>query len=153
MAKIICIALLYVFSTYSYSQTPVEVIKGIQNYIQNTSQSAWFDPINEEGMLENGIVFDTSYYILPDNNVFSIIYTLYDKTSIRKTFYYKEGQLIAAIIEEHDVNNSNQLLRFADYFFKNHLLINTTDEQEHFPSEKAFNEGLKLLDEFMTRNV
>lgn len=152
MKKIICIALLHVFSTYSFSQTPEEVIKEVQNYIQNTSQSAWFDPVNENGSLEDGTIFDKSYYILPDNDVFSIIYTLYNKTNIRKVFYYQEKKLIAAIIEEHDVNNSNQLLRYADYFYKNDLLINTSDEQKHFPSKKAFDEGLILLDEFMKRD-
>lgn len=152
MKKIICITIFSLFSTFAISQTSEENIKEVQNYIQNTSQTAWFDPINEKGSLEDGILFDKSYYILSNDEVFSIIFTLYDKTSVRKVFYYKENQLIAAIIEEHDVNNSNKLLRYADYFYKNGTLINSTDEQKSFPSGDAYQEGTKLLKEYKLKN-
>src|SRR5690606_21558663 len=135
------------FAINCFAQTDDAAIKEIQQYIQNTSQSGWFDPVNKTGSLDDGSTYDLAYYILPEEAVFSIIYTVFDKNTLRKVFYYKNNELIAAIIEEHDGNNANQLLWYADYFYKVELLINTTDENEDCSSTKAYAEGTEKLKE------
>ena len=132
-----------VFVTLSFAQTNDTEIKQIQNYIQTTSQSEWFDPINNSGTLENGILYDLAYYILPNNETFSIIYTVFDKKTLRKVFYFKENKIIACIIEETDANNANKLLRYADYFYKNGTLMNAEAENKDFPSAAIHQEGLE----------
>lgn len=130
------------FVTLSFAQTNDTEIKQIQNYIQTTSQNEWFDPINKSGTLENGISYDLAYYILPNNETFSIIYTVFDKTTLRKVFYFKESKIIACIIEETDANNANKLLRYADYFYKDGTLMNPESENKDFPSVAIHQEGL-----------
>src|SRR5690606_28865996 len=90
--------------------------------------------------------------ILPDTKTFSIIYTVFDKYTLQKVFYYKENQLIACIIEETDANNANKLLHYADYFYKNGVLINAGDENKEFPATEAYLEGMEKLKEFNTLN-
>lgn len=119
-------------------------IKEIQKYIQSTSQNEWFDPVNSSGTLDNGTSYDLSYYVLPDTDIFSIIYTVYDKYTIQKVFYYKDKKLIACILEETDANNANKLIRYVDYFYKDGVLINTADENKNLPSNTLLAEGLEL---------
>lgn len=134
-------------ATSVFAQNNDAEIKSIQNYIQSTSQNEWFDPINKPGTAANGSTYDLSYYVLPDNNIFSIIYTVFDKYTLQKVFYYKNTELIACIIEETDANNANKLLRYADYFFKDGQLINTTDENKEIPSATIYQEGIQKLKE------
>lgn len=133
--------------TSVFAQSNDTEIKTIQNYIQSTSQNEWFDPINKNGKLPSGAAYDLSYYILSDKNVFSIIYTVFEKYTLQKVFYYKENQLIACVVEETDANNANKLLRYVDYFYTNGLLINTADENKELPSETMYSEGLLKLKE------
>lgn len=142
----ILIAVLCFYNTSA--QTNEIEIKQVQAYIQSTSQSEWFDPINQTGTLANGNTFDRAYYVLPNNQVFSIIHTVFEKQTLQKVFYFKNDQLIACIIEETDANNANKLLRYADYFFNDGVLINTDDENNDFPSEEAFTQGITLLKSF-----
>lgn len=147
MKKLIIITLFLFFSVCGFSQTNDENIKEIQHYIQTTSQNEWFDPVNKSGTLQNNSTFDLAYYILPTNEVFSIIYTVFDKNTLRKIFYYQNNKLIACIMEETDPNNANKLLRYADYFYQNGILINVNDEKKDFPSNTAYQEGIKQLKE------
>lgn len=146
MKKIIFICAIALTSLNLQAQT--NQIEKIQNYIQETSQTEWFDPINKTGALLNGSTYDLSYYVLPDNTMFSIIYTVFDKTTLRKSFYYQNSQLIACIVEETDGNNANKILRYADYFLKDNLLINKEDENLSFPSNEIISEGLQNLKEY-----
>lgn len=139
----ILIAVLCFYNTSA--QTNETEIKQVQTYIQSTSQNEWFDPINETGTLANGNTFDRAYYVLPNNQVFSIIHTVFEKQTLQKVFYFKNDQLIACIIEETDANNANKLLRYADYFFKDGVLINITDENKDFPSTETYQQGIDLL--------
>lgn len=144
--KKIAILFVYMFMvTTLQAQDHTETIKEIQNYIQETSQNQWFDPINKNGNLENGTSYDLSYYVLPTNEVFSIIYTVFEKHTTQKVFYYKNNQLIACITEETDANNANKLLRYADYFYKNGILLNTLEEKKEMPSNQFYNEGMQKL--------
>lgn len=146
MNNYILVLLLAVYGTFTTSaQTADAEIKTIQQYIQSTSQNEWFDPINKTGKFDNGSLYDLSYYVLPNQQTFSIIYTVFEKYSLRKIFYYKENKLIACIIEESDTNNANKLLRYADYFYKDGLLINTSDENKDFPSTTIYEEGIQNL--------
>ncbi|HLW63059.1 MAG TPA: hypothetical protein VKY33_06615 [Flavobacterium sp.] len=147
MKKILLNLVFSLFAFNCFAQTDDAAIKEIQQYIQNTSQSGWFDPVNKTGSLDDGSTYDLAYYILPEEAVFSIIYTVFDKNTLRKVFYYKNNELIAAIIEEHDGNNANKLLWYADYFYKDSVLINTKDEKENIPSNTAYLEGMKKLKE------
>lgn len=135
------------FTTSIFAQNNDAEIKTIQNYIQSTSQNEWFDPINKPGTTANGSMYDLSYYVLSDNNIFSIIYTVFDKYTLQKVFYYQNNELIACIIEETDANNANKLLRYADYFFKEGQLINTADENKEIPSAVIYQEGIQKLKE------
>lgn len=132
----------------SYAQTNDTEIKQIQNYIQIISEDEWFDPINKNGTLANNNTYDVAYYVLPDNKIFSIIYTVFDEHTLQKVFYYKDNQLITCIIEESDPNNYNKLLRYADYFFKDGVLINTNNENKDFPSTEAYQEGINQLQNY-----
>lgn len=147
MKKILLNLVFSLLAFNCFAQTDDAVIEEIQYYIQSTSQNEWFDPVNKTETLDDGSVSDLSYYILPNGEVFSIIYTVFDKNTLRKVFYYQNDKLIAAIIEEHDGNNANQLLWYADYFYKDGLLINTTDENKDFSSMKAYTEGMEKLKE------
>ena len=145
MKKVIA-SLFFVLSvSTAFAQKNDAEIKQIQSYIQTTSQNEWFDPINKNGTLENGASYDLAYYILPNNETFSIIYTVFEKHSLQKVFYYKENQLIACIVEENDTNNANKLLQYADYFYKDGVLINPADENKLFPSATIYQEGLEQL--------
>ena len=128
----------------THAQNTNSEIKEIQKYIQSTSQNEWFDPVNSSGTLDNGTSYDLSYYVLPDTDIFSIIYTVYDKYTIQKVFYYKDKKLIACILEETDANNANKLIRYVDYFYKDGVLINTADENKNLPSNTLLAEGLEL---------
>lgn len=150
MKKIILNLVFSLFAFNSFAQTNNAVIEEIQQYIQSTSQNEWFDPVNKTGTLEDGSTYDLAYYILPDDEIFSIIYTLFDKNTLRKVFYYQNNELIASIIEERDGNNANELLRYADYFYKNGVLINNNDEKKDFPSMEVYTEGMEKLKEFNT---
>lgn len=150
MKKIILNLVFSLFAFNSFAQTNNAVIEEIQQYIQSTSQNEWFDPVNKTGTLEDGSTYDLAYYILSDDEIFSIIYTLFDKNTLRKVFYYQNNELIASIIEEHDSNNANELLRYVDYFYKDGVLINNNDEKKDFPSMKAYTEGMEKLKEFNT---
>lgn len=144
--KKIAILFVYMFMvTTLQAQDHTETIKEIQNYIQETSQNQWFDPINKNGNLENGTSYDLSYYVLPTNEVFSIIYTVFEKHTTQKVFYYKNNQLIACITEETDANNANKLLRYADYFYKDGLLLNSLEEKKDMPAADFYNEGMQKL--------
>lgn len=147
MKKILLNLVFSLLAFNCFAQTDDAVIEEIQYYIQSTSQNEWFDPVNKTETLDDGSVSDLSYYILPNGEVFSIIYTVFDKNTLRKVFYYQNNKLIAGIIEEHDGNNANKLLWYADYFYKDGLLINTTDENEDFSSTKAYAEGTEKLKE------
>jgi|SRR5690606_1887361 len=147
MKKIITSLLLICSITTAFAQINDTEIKQIQSYIQSTSQNEWFDPVNKNGTLANGTPYDLAYYILPDNKTFSIIYTVFDKYTLQKVFYYKEDLLIACIIEETDANNANKLLQYADYFYKDGTLINTNDEKKEFPAIEAYQEGMEKLKE------
>jgi len=147
MKKILYISLLFVGCLTTEAQINTEV-EHVQNYIQTTSQTEWFDPINKTGVLENGSQYDLSYYVLPDNTLFSIIYTVFDKATLRKSFYFKNNQLIACIVEETDTNNANKILKYADYFIKDNVLINKEDENKYFPSTNIINEGLEKINTF-----
>ncbi len=140
-------AIVCMFTASAMAQNSEADIKAIQNYIQTTSQNEWFDPINKSGTAANGSTYDLSYYVLSDNTVFSIIYTVFDKHTLQKVFYYKNNELTACIIEETDANNANKLLRYADYFFKNGQLINTADENKEIPSTTIYAEGMQKLKE------
>lgn len=147
MKKIVLsILCMFLFSSGFAQNTDAE-IKEIQSYIQSTSQNEWFDPINSTGTLPSGGTYDLSYYLLPDSNIFSIIYTVFEKYTLQKVFYYKNNQLIACIVEETDANNANKLLRYADYFYNNQQLINTADENKEIPSASLHAEGLQKLNE------
>ena len=147
MKKIIT-SLFFVLSiSTAFGQENNAEIKQIQSYIQTTSQNEWFDPVNKPGTTTNGLAYDLSYYMLSDTDVFSIIYTVFDKHTLQKVYYYKENQLIACIIEETDANNANKLLQYADYFYKDGVLINTADENKQFPSATIYQEGLEKLKE------
>ncbi len=148
MKKIIASFLLLFSISTAFAQDSDTEIKQIQSYIQATSQNEWFDPVNKNGTLANGTLYDLAYYILPDTKTFSIIYTVFDKYTLQKVFYYKENQLIACIIEETDANNANKLLHYADYFYKNGVLINADDENKEFPATEAYLEGMEKLKEF-----
>ena len=147
MKKLIIVTVFSFFSISGFSQTNDKNIKEIQHYIQTTSQNEWFDPVNKSGTLANNSTFDLAYYVLPTNEVFSIIYTVFDKNTLRKIFYYQNNELIACIIEETDPNNANKLLRYADYFYQNGILINANYEKKDFPSNIAYQEGIKQLKE------
>lgn len=150
MKKIILTIVCLFFITSVFAQNNDVEIKTIQSYIQSTSQNEWFDPINKPGTTANGQSYDLSYYVLSDNTVFSIIYTVFDKYTLQKVFYYKNNELIACIIEETDANNANKLLRYADYFYKNGVLINANGENKEFPATEAYLEGIQKLKEFNT---
>ncbi len=145
MKKIITTCLLFFAIASTFAQNSHEDIQTIQNYIQKTSQNEWFDPINKKGSLSNNTTYDTAYYLLSNDSVFSIIHTVYEKHTLQKVFYYKEGALIACIVEETDANNANRLLQYADYFFKDGALLNTGDEKEAFPAAALFTEGMEKL--------
>ncbi|HUH25293.1 MAG TPA: hypothetical protein VLY87_01575 [Flavobacterium sp.] len=147
MQKTITTLLFSLFTICGFSQTNDADIKEIQEYIQTTSQSEWFDPVNKNGTLANNSTYDLAYYILPTNEVFSIIYTVFDKNTLSKVFYYQNNELIACIIEETDPNNANKLLRFADYFYKAGVLIQTNEEKIDFPSNEAYQKGMEKLKE------
>lgn len=147
MKKIFLTVVCMFLTTSVFAQNNDTEIKTIQNYIQSTSQNEWFDPINSTGTLANGSTYDLSYYVLPDKNIFSIIYTVFEKHTLQKVFYYKNNLLIACIVEETDANNANKLLRYADYFYSNGQLINTADENKELPSVTLHSEGLQKLKE------
>ena len=121
MKKILYISLLFVGCLTTEAQINTEV-EHVQNYIQTTSQTEWFDPINKTGVLE--------------------------KATLRKSFYFKNNQLIACIVEETDTNNANKILKYADYFIKDNVLINKEDENKYFPSTNIINEGLEKINAF-----
>jgi len=131
----------------SFAQTADGEIKKIQAYIQATSQNEWFDPVNKTETLENGSVYDLAYYIKPDLETFSIIYTVFEKHTLKKIFYYRNNDLIACIVEETDPNNANKLLQYADYFYKDGILINIADEKKGFSSKEIYEEGIQKLKE------
>jgi|SRR5690606_7081173 hypothetical protein len=147
MKNIILTLVCMFLGTSVFAQNNDAEIKTIQTYIQSTSQNEWFDPINKPGTNANGLAYDLSYYVLADDSVFSIIYTVFDKYTLQKVFYYKQNELIACIVEETDANNANKLLRYADYFFKNGQLINTADENKELPSNLLYAEGVQKLKE------
>lgn len=130
------------------AQETNQEIKNIQTFIQETSQNEWFDPINKMDKLDNGVSYDIAYYVLTNKEVFSIIYTVFDKTTLRKSFYYKQNQLIACIVEETDANNANKILKYADYFIKDNELINKLEEKSYFPSKDIITEGIEKLNAF-----
>jgi len=131
----------------AFAQTADDEIRKIQTYIQTTSQNEWFDPVNKTGTLENGTLYDLSYYVKPDQEAFSIIYTVFEKHTWKKIFYYRDNDLIACIIEETDPNNANKLLQYADYFYKDKVLINVSDEKKGFPSGEIYEQGIQILKE------
>ena len=147
MKKIFITVVCLFLATSVFAQNNDAEIKTIQNYIQSTSQNEWFDPINKPGTTATGSTYDLSYYVLSNNNVFSIIYTVFDKYTFQKVFYYKNNELIACIIEETDANNANKLIKYADYFFKDGQLINTADENKEIPSATIYQEGIQKLKE------
>lgn len=153
MKKTIINSLFLFFTGLTFAQTNDANIKQIQNYIQTTSQTEWFDPINVKGTLSGGNSYDLAYYMLPTQEPFSIIYTVFSKTTIRKVFYYENKELVACIIEETDANNANKLLRYADYFYKEGVLINTADEKKEFPSTEIYQEGIQKRNETPKTNI
>lgn len=151
MKKIISGLFLTLTALSSFAQTSDDEIKKIQSYIQTTSQNEWFDPVNKTGTLENGSVYDLAYYIKPDRDTFSIIYTVFEKHTLKKIFYYRNNDLVACIVEETDPNNANKLLQYADYFYKDQALINSADEKKSFSSKEIYEEGIKKLEELTNR--
>ncbi len=147
MKKLIASMVFMFLVTSAFAQNTDAEIKEIQNYIQSTSQNEWFDPINSTGTLPGGTTYDLSYYVLPDANIFSIIYTVFEKHTLQKVFYYKKNELIACVVEETDANNANKLLRYVDYFYSNGQLINTADENKELPSAVLHSEGVQKLKE------
>lgn len=147
MKKIILTFICMFLFAFGFAQNTDVDIKEIQNYIQSTSQNEWFDPINKSGTNANGLAYTLSYYVLANDSVFSIIYTVFDKYTLQKVFYYKNNGLIACIVEETDANNANKLLRYVDYFFSNGLLINTADENKDFPSSLLYSEGMQQFND------
>ena len=150
MRKIITVFFCVFAIASAFAQNTNEDIQKIQNYIQKTSENEWFDPVNKPGTLANGTTYDLSYYILADGSVFSIIYTVFDKYTLQKVFYYKDDVLIACIVEETDANNANKLLQYADYFYKDGVLLNTSDEKKELPSASLQTEGIQKLKEAPT---
>lgn len=147
MKKIILGLFFTLTALSSFAQTADDEIKKIQTYIQTTSQNEWFDPVNKTGTLENGSLYDLAYYIKPDLDTFSIIYTVFEKLTLKKIFYYRNNDLVACIIEETDPKNANKLLQYADYFYKDGTLINVADEKKGFSSTEIYEEGNQKLKE------
>jgi hypothetical protein len=142
MIKKLILILIVLYNIVLFAQDNTQKIIDIQSYIQETSQSAWFDPINKTGNLEDGTSYDLSYYTLNENDLFSVIYTTFGKITLRKVYYYKNNVVIASIVEETDANNANKLLNYADYFYENAQLINVNEMKNEFLPTEIYNEGM-----------